>query len=469
MIKALGLVVALLVGAAHAQDPAAPRRPTEDPAPAAAAAAAADYRLPAAEILAFQFLLNRTNRYFGEGRDDYRVSGASIRRNLRSSWGTDRDPFLVNQLGHPYQGAIYHTIARSTGHDYWTSLGYAFAGSAVWEIAGEQTRPSRNDQIASGIGGTFLGEALFRMSSLILEKGAGLPPFWREVAAAAVSPATGFNRLAFGERHGRIFSSRDAAYFSRMQVGYAHSVSRHVGGSSADFEPNEAQLDFAIDYGLPGKGGYTYRRPFDYFSFQTTASSANGIESVFTRGLLLGAPYEIGPDFRAVWGLYGSFDYIAPQTFRVSSTGVSIGSTGQWWLGQRLSLQGTAMLGLGYAAVGTTHGPRDERAYNYGVAPRALLALRLTHAETVSLDVTVREFFVSNVASGTAGGRDNIVRGDASVTYRLARRHGVSVRVSGIRRDASFDGGGTRRQSQATIGVFYTLLGQDLFGVDDWR
>ena len=97
-----------------------------------------------------------------------RVTTATIRRNLHSSWGTDRDPFNVNQLGHPYQGAMYHGFARSAGLGYWESAGYAFAGSVVWEIAGEATKPSRNDQVASGIGGTFLGEALFRMSNLVL-------------------------------------------------------------------------------------------------------------------------------------------------------------------------------------------------------------------------------------------------------------------------------------------------------------
>ena len=70
-----------------------------------------DYALPAVEILGFQVLLNRANRYFGTERDDYRVSLDSIRRNLRSGWGTDRDPFNVNQFGHPYQGAMYHGFA----------------------------------------------------------------------------------------------------------------------------------------------------------------------------------------------------------------------------------------------------------------------------------------------------------------------------------------------------------------------
>src|SRR6185503_8313606 len=138
-----------------------------------------NYLLPALEIFGFDFLLNRANQQIYEG-NDYDVSSSTIKRNLRHSWGTDNDPFKVNQLGHPYQGSMYHGFARSAGLNYWESLGYTFAGSVMWEIAGETTRPSKNDQIASGIGGTFLGESLFRMSSLVLENAKGTPGFWRE-------------------------------------------------------------------------------------------------------------------------------------------------------------------------------------------------------------------------------------------------------------------------------------------------
>jgi hypothetical protein len=364
---------------------------------------------------------------------------------------------------------MYHGFARSAGFNYWESAGYAFAGSAFWEIFGEQTRPSRNDQVASGIGGTFLGEALYRMSNLILEHGGGMPRYWREVAAAAVSPSTGFNRLAFGDRYGAVFSSKDAAYYSRLGVGYNHSIREEVGVTSTKFRPNEVQLDFSLDYGLPGQKKYDYTRPFDYFNFQVTASSANGFENVLTRGLLVGKSYEVGPDYRGVWGLYGSYDYISPQTFRVSATGLSLGSTGHLWMTHDLSLEGTGMLGVGYTAVGTAHGAASDRDYNYGVTPQALLALRLTHSDKASLDVTGREYFVSRVASGTTGGHDNIVRLDAALTVRVYKQHALSLRYLGNRRDASFAGGPTGRQVRNTIGVFYTLLGQDRFGAVDWR
>lgn len=460
--------IAAWVCAFASAEPMPPAQAASAAAPEEARPAPADFRLPAIEIVGFELLVNRANRAFGTGRDDYRVTLDSIRRNLHSGWGTDHDPFDINQLGHPLQGAMYHGFARSAGLGYWPSLGMTFAGSALWEIAGERTRPSRNDQIASGIGGTFLGEALFRMSNLVLERGGGLPRFWREAAATAIAPSAGFNRLVFGERAGGVFSSHDAAYFSRLEFGYNGSATHSLGTSNAEFRHSEAQLGFAIDYGMPGNPSYTYTRPFDYFAFQAAASSANGIENVLTRGLLIGQPYELGSKGRGVWGLYGSYDYIAPQTFRVSTTALSIGSTAQWWLGESLALQGSALLGVGYAAVGTTRGRADDRDYNYGVAPQALLALRLIYGERMALDLTAREYFVSNVASGTSGGHDNIVRGDLALTWRVSGPHALTLKVLGNRRDARFDGSGSRQQ-QVTVGVFYTLLGQDRFGAVDWR
>ncbi len=456
---------------------------TDEPAaavPAVAAAASApslvsparrwsDYALPMAEIIGFDVLLNRFNHAFGSDRDDYAVTAASIRRNLRSSWGTDNDPFAVNQLGHPYQGSMYYGFARSAGFNFWESAGYTFAGSAFWEIFGETTRPSRNDQVASGIGGTFLGEALFRMSNLLLEQGGGMSRPWREAVAALVSPSTGFNRLVFGDRFGGIFSSRGASYYSRSQIGYVRSLREEVGPTSTKFDPNEAQIDFAIDYGLPGNKSYEYTRPFDYFSFQATASSANGFENVLTRGLLVGKTYEAGPDYRGVWGIYGNYDYISPQTFQISTTGLSLGTTAQWWLARDLSLEGTGLFGLGYSAVGTAHSASSDRDYNYGVTPQALLSLRLTYTDRAALELTGREYFVSKVGSGTSGGHDNIARLDAALTVRIHRQHAVSVRYLGNRRDASFDGSPTSKQVRNTVGLFYTLLGQDRFGGADWR
>jgi hypothetical protein len=322
------------------------------------------YVIPAVEIVGFDFLLNQFNRRFS-GISDYDSNFSTMRDNLTSSWKDDKDPFNVNQLGHPYQGSIYHGFARSAGLSYWESLGYTLAGSAFWEIAGEKVPPSRNDMISTGFGGSFLGEALFRMSNLVLERGGSTPGIWRETGAAIISPSAGFNRFAMGDRFDAVFASNDPAYYSRLQFGLSNTISGNPG-TADEIKRNDAQLDFVLGYGLPGKPGYSYTRPFDYFVFQSTASSANVFENLMTRGLLFGTDYQAGDNYRGIWGLYGSYDYISPQTFRISSTALSLGTTGQLWLSESVALQSTIMGGLGYAAVGTNNG-KTEEDYHYGL------------------------------------------------------------------------------------------------------
>ena len=422
------------------------------------------YLIPALEIVGFDVLLNLFDRAY-YGCCDYDVDFSSIKRNLHRSWKVDSDEFTVNQLGHPYQGSMYHGFARASGLNYWQGLAYTFVGSAFWEIAGETTRPSTNDQINTGIGGSFLGEALFRMSNLWLEQGRG-SRFWRELVAAAISPPVGFNRLAFGDRFDGIFPSKEPEYYSRIQVGIVSATQDRSEGSG-EIKRHEGIVDFALDYGLPGKQDYTYDRPFDYFSFQVAASTAIGFESVSSRGLLLGTDYDIGKSYRGVWGLYGSYSYLAPQIFRFASTGLSLGTTGEWRLSDSLALQGTGLLGVGYASVSDLRDISDETANHYGVAPQAFLALRLIVGDRASLDLTAREAFVADL-SGDRVRHDNVIRADASLTWRIYRQHAVSVRYQLSRRDFDARDLGNRTQDRGTIGIFYTLLGRDRFGTGDW-
>ncbi|HYN55342.1 MAG TPA: DUF3943 domain-containing protein, partial [Methylotenera sp.] len=302
---------------------------------------------------------------------------------------------------------------------------------------------------------------------IVLEKGGGKPSFWREIGAAAISPPTGFNRYAFEDRFDAVFNRNDAAYYSRLQIGIANTI-KSDPGTSAELKRNDAQVDFSMDYGLPGQPGYQYTRPFDYFVFQGTASSANVFENVMTRGLLFGTNYQVGENYRGLWGLYGSYDYISPQTFRVSSTALSLGTTGQLWLSESIALQGSILGGLGYAAVGTVHG-NDEQDYHYGVAPQALVALRLILGKKASIDFTGREYFVSDIDTPNVGGHDNIIRSDLAFTYRIYNKHAISLKYQWNRRDATFSDLGDRTQTTGTVGIFYTFLGHDGFGATDWR
>jgi hypothetical protein len=421
------------------------------------------YGIPAAEIVGFDFLLNRIDRrVYGE---DYDVTASSIERNLHGPWVVDNDPYKINQLLHPYQGSMYHGFARSTGHGFWTSLAYTFGGSLLWEIAGETTPPSKNDQVASGIAGSFLGESLFRLSSLVLEKGRDRSR-WREISAALISPPTGFNRLAFGERFREVFDSHEAAYYSRVQVGASGTVLQQ-SGNAAEPQKNELLVDYSMDYGLPGKAGYHYDRPWDYFAFQVSASSANAVENLSTRGLLIGREYDVGSRYRGIWGLYGSYDYISPQIFRVSSTALSLGTTAELRLSDAVSVQGSALGGVGYAGVSSLHSMADND-YHYGASPQAILSLRFIFANRAAIDATAREFFVSRVAGAGSGGHDHIARADITLTVRVYQEHGIALKYLWSRRDATFSTT-ELAQTRATLGLYYAYLARESLGNVHWH
>jgi len=180
---------------------------------------AKSYLVPAYEIPAFQFLLNRFDHYTSDAAT-YPSPISNFEDNLHRKWVVDNDKFSTNQFLHPYQGSIYQGLARSTGLDFWEASAYTFMGSLLWEVAGESTNPSINDQIASGIGGNFLGEPLFRIASLLLETGNDASPgLWRELGALLISPPLGFNRLVYGKRFDPVFRSYNPAVFTRIDLG----------------------------------------------------------------------------------------------------------------------------------------------------------------------------------------------------------------------------------------------------------
>jgi hypothetical protein len=470
ILSALLAVTLLLPGVGSAQERAGQVLDWET-------GAGKSYLIPALELAGFVFGLNQFNRHFINS-EEYGSDGDTIWENLRTAPDFDKDPFSINQLGHPYQGGIYYGLARSAGLSYWESLGYTLVGSFLWETAGETTPPSLNDHIATGIGGTFLGEAMFRMASLVLEGGGEHPPLWRELGAALISPPIGFNRLVFGERFRTVFPSRDPALFLRLRLGATFTTHVRNDGIADGVKDQEGMIDYSLTYGLPGKPGYRYRRPFDHFLFEFTAvpnanTVANAIENLTVRGLLVGAAYEAGADYRGVWGLFGGYEYLSPQIFRVSSTNLSLGTTGQWWLSRTVALQGTILGGVGFGASGTV-GDKDERDYHYGVMPQALLWLRMIVGDRAMVDASAKQFVVVGTGSGGGGssdtpGGDLISRGAVGVTVRVYGPHAVGLQYTVSSRESRSSSGPNRHQSIQTVSLAYNFLGQRRFGAVEWR
>jgi len=434
------------------------------------------YLIPALEIPAFLFLLNMYDRlaYPDDMEDGKKVYDTNLStfwdHVVHGHWGIDRDAFSMNQFGHPYQGSMYQGFARSAGLNYWEALIYTNVGSFLWETAGETTNPSINDQIASGIGGSFFGEALFRMASLVLEGDGKKPGLFRELGATVISPPTGINRFAFGDRFKAVYPSHDPATFWRMRLGLSLTSTLNDGGDASTINRTEASADFMMAYGLPGKPGYSYKRPFDYFHFEFTSlgTADNTFENIMIRGLLIGKDYKAGNSYRGIWGLYGGYDYISPHIFRVSSTSVSLGTTFQWWLAPAVALQGSVLGGIGYAAAGnaTQVGLRD---YHYGVAPQGLVALRLILGDRAMIDLTGRAYYLSGVGGDDPGGQEAIDRLNMGLTVRVYGRHALGLQYVASLRDARYPDQPDSYQTVGTVSLVYTWLGDIGFGAVEWR
>ena len=113
----------------------------------------------------FTFL---TDRYI-LNYDFSRVGFNSWKHNIQTGWEWDTDRFGMNFIVHPYSGSAFFNAARSSGYDFWESVPFAFLGSLEWEYFGENTLPSYNDIINTPVNGIFLGEAIYRIGSDILD------------------------------------------------------------------------------------------------------------------------------------------------------------------------------------------------------------------------------------------------------------------------------------------------------------
>ena len=198
------------------------------------------------------------------------------------------------------------------------------------------------------------------------------------------------------------------------------------------------------------------------------SNADNPLEDVMIRGLLFGSKYEAGDSYRGVWGLYGGYDYISPQIFRVSSTAASLGTTFQWWLAQAVALQGTVLGGIGYGAAGNIAGS-GERDYHYGIAPQGLLALRLILGDRAMLDATGRGYYISGLGSTERGGSETLARLNGGLTVRIYGRHALGIQYLASSRDANYPDRANSHQTVGTFSLVYTLLGDTRFGAVEWR
>lgn len=197
------------------------------------------------------------------------VTPAVVAHNLRTGFVWDNDPFYVNLLLHPYQGAIHFTAARYFGLSFWQSVPYTVGGSLLWEFVHECEPAAVNDLLANSIGGICFGEIFYRLGNLLLDDGKrGWQRVWREGVAALLCPIQGVGRIVSGQAWKVTPGSLWPQTAARPAVeGSLGMGLRYLGdAASAPLGIATPLLQLSLDYGEAFAA--TSRLPFDYFSLK---------------------------------------------------------------------------------------------------------------------------------------------------------------------------------------------------------
>ncbi len=219
--------------------------------------------LAAAEVVGINMGVWAFDRYILHGDWAY-IDKNTIKRNFEMGFYWDNDNFQTNLFNHPYHGSLYFGAARSNGMNYWQSSFFSLGGSLMWELFMECELPSKNDLIATSIGGMAMGETLFRLSDLALDNRAtGWERFGREAFGLILSPGRGLTRIINGDawkssgRSGKQFPNPDITFKAAMGLKFMELKD--------DFfdEGMGACVDLMIGYGNLYKAEGT--KPYDYF------------------------------------------------------------------------------------------------------------------------------------------------------------------------------------------------------------
>jgi hypothetical protein len=111
----------------------------------------------------------------------------------------DHDDWQINYIGHPVAGSYYYNVVRSQNANWWQSLLYSTAQSAIWEyiIEGYAEQPSIQDLIVTPLGGAIIGEPVHLATMSMRRNGFN---FFEKVFVILLNPMFAINN-GFGPKH----------------------------------------------------------------------------------------------------------------------------------------------------------------------------------------------------------------------------------------------------------------------------
>ena len=295
------LVGALLFGSAGfalaAQDPAPP--PQEDQTPAAvkederrACEGCPPRRVGMSFLQATGINVMYELANLARGQVTARITPKTWWANMQQGMVWDLDDFMVNQIGHPYQGNNYFTAGRANGLNFYESAALTAFGSGTWEFFGETNHASLNDFINTTLGGITLGEMFHRAAWLVRNTHAtGKGRLWSEIGATVLDPIGGANRFASGDASRVTDKPSDLIPSSLGGVASAGALWRG-SQASAFTAPGDPFIEVDGYYGDTNVG--RSRTPYDAFWLRMRFGGGSAFSEARVRGRLYGQPIANG-------------------------------------------------------------------------------------------------------------------------------------------------------------------------------
>jgi hypothetical protein len=351
-------------------------RPSEDGPPGAASLrfseeldqayvpheASEHFALAVGEVAILEFIPWALAKWVREWEDPSKnwanVSSDTWWNNANKGWEYDGDNFLTNQFSHPYHGSTFFNAGRVNGYSFWESVPFALTGSAVWEYFGETYRPAFNDWIATGVTGSFLGEALYRLSILITDNTAtGADRVWSEIGGALVNPVRGFTRLVTGEAS-KVFPNPPEKQPGDYRAVLTAGV-RRMDADGTDLVKDAVTQAFgSVEFSYGSVHTSSLSTPFSSFNMAVAVALPNRTEDstgvlnrVSVAGVLYGWRLQASDTCRQALSIRGFYDYMSNPAFEFGQTAVSLDFNGlrtlseNWKMNVNLGVRGILMGG----------------------------------------------------------------------------------------------------------------------------
>ncbi|UCG86640.1 MAG: DUF3943 domain-containing protein [Gemmatimonadota bacterium] len=392
--------------------------------------------LPAAlNLIALELIPNYFNWHVADDTTAV-LSWSSFRHNIEEGFEWDPNNLATNMFAHPYHGNVYYNAGRSNGYNFWESSAFAYAGSFIWEMFGENNRGAINDWAMTSLGGITIGEALHRAAIMVRDNEArGASRAFSELGGFLIDPVGGFNRAWRGE-----MSKYGPNPEDRFPERYRSSITfggRTVGESRlSGADTTTGYFEFRADYGDPMQD---YERPFDNFviNLQLNADDASTIGTFQVHGGLWGRQLKRSDNVWHVFSVDQLYDYANNNAYELGDMAFGATLRSRWRLSDDLQIGSMIQPNVAIVtAVSSEYAGFTGRSYDFGSGFGLRLMAGLSGKGVDYFTLGYRGFFTHtmNGAKGNQLVHFVFARGK----YRLWRSVGLSADYVLYMRDSFF-------------------------------